>query len=166
MAIRKNPDWHVWATDLAYWVRQSPQVFIIIGVVLILGLFFILPRHQTTQPIFEQPYVPQYAPLPPPPEETFRRPPTCPPDYFWYTPEGACSLLKTANYTLYPGERISFSPAHLVKLEISDGSGFVHFDVDNTDHPFLAGKILQLRFGGYIQISEETIVNISLYPEP
>ena len=42
MAIKKNADSHVWLTELIYWFRKPPRIYVLIILILAAGLYFSL----------------------------------------------------------------------------------------------------------------------------
>lgn len=40
MALKKNADSHVWLTELIYWLRKPPRIYVLIILILAAGLFF------------------------------------------------------------------------------------------------------------------------------
>ena len=42
MAIKKNADSHVWLTELFYWFRKPPRIYVLIILILAAGLYFSL----------------------------------------------------------------------------------------------------------------------------
>jgi len=42
MAVKKNPDWHVWLGDILYWIRTPPGIYISIISVLVAALWYSL----------------------------------------------------------------------------------------------------------------------------
>jgi hypothetical protein len=48
MAVKKNPDWHVWLGDVLYWLRTPPGIYIFL--IFVLGFWLVTSLHSPTLP--------------------------------------------------------------------------------------------------------------------
>jgi hypothetical protein len=138
MVIKKNPSWHVWVTELAYWIRHPPQIYFLIIIGLGAALFLVVTSNSpqtSNRPVATQ-YVPpiRYAPAPVtppyvPPQQAPISPPTishqaptpsasatnplkdrCSVDHIFVDSSGQCTPLISGHwYVLAQGNVIRFS---------------------------------------------------------
>jgi hypothetical protein len=65
MAVKKNPDWHVWLGDVLYWIRTPPGIYAFIIFILGFGLAISLQK-PTLPPTYSVPVYTNPTASPPP----------------------------------------------------------------------------------------------------
>lgn len=73
MAVRKNPDWHVWLGDVFHWIRTPPGIYVFI--ILVLACWLLTTLNKPPPPSYSAPVLVNPTPSPPPQ----RGEPTLPP---------------------------------------------------------------------------------------
>src|SRR5665213_1128884 len=64
MAIKKNPDWHVWVGDVLHWATRPPGIYIVLIAVLGSALLYSFNMHATSTIVTRTVYVPQQTSQP------------------------------------------------------------------------------------------------------
>jgi hypothetical protein len=148
MAVKKNPDWHVWLGDVLYWIRTPPGIYIFI--IAILGIGLAIATNRPAPPATSSPpaYVSQPAPpatisLPAPPisppqcqlpgtryAERFHRciraetgtQNNCPADFMFINSLRYCiALYESPAYMLYAGDLFFLSGDLPATIYVIDG---------------------------------------------
>ncbi len=175
MAVKKNPDWHVWLGDILYWIRTPPGIYITIIAVLGAALWFSIlgtPSRNTAWSPPPQPAPaskPQPQPVAPP---TYCAPGTvyearvagcvgivagsqnhCPQDYIFIKAYNACTHLSVwrGRWYLEPTHLITLSGKRHTTITMNEGSAVLTEDFASTRHLLNAGDTITIFQGATLE---------------
>lgn len=183
MAVKKNPDWHVWLGDILYWIRTPPGIYIVIIAVLLATLYFSFSSTPkvityTAPQIVRPPVVAQPQPqLPPSPctasetqdprtqrclDSARGSPNSCPFNYTFVARLDACIALdNNANWTFGSGEQFTLSGVPSTTIKVLSGGIGVTAMPNGSEFFFTTGETVTVSFGSNVRaIAESTRVYI------